>query len=66
MEDEMKNILERIEKGVNKSLEVDQLMIRDRARRWEHEDNFEKAKVIDEQITDILTKQDAPCVGNEQ
>lgn len=33
-------------------LKTNQLIIRD--RRWQHEDNYEKSKVIDEQITELL------------
>lgn len=33
-------------------LKSHQLILRD--RRWEHSDNYEKSKVIDEQITDLL------------
>lgn len=64
MEDEMKNILERIEKGVRKSLEVDKLMIRD--RRWEHADCYDKSKIIDEQITDILSRKDTPATEESE
>ncbi len=63
MEEQMKNILLRIEQGVRKSLEAHKLTLRN--QRYLYATDEGKAKVIDEQITDILTR-DAKLGDGEQ